>query len=406
MTDQIEICLSSPAVHTAAGQERGFPEIVLEGALRSGTRVGRNTLLLSPGDFEVTRIRRHREGDIGAIIDGEPFAFSADFLTSEGWRRSERAYATLSARLGRAATPGTLYPFVAIRRLGGEALVYHLLDTGTRGALYVRYGEGPADADAGSLMSANEAAWRVARNSFNDGCWYSKYRADVEIEKKLTFPHPVDTWRLNHRLYCAIVEGKLAGFIPEFNDEFQVWDFENYMFDVLSPADQRGYVSFIPQSNGRMTVKQKLFAQDQEIRVEKLKANVDVPLDQIAEHARALVGGEVRALPPYRRKRFDVNLESLETGNVFGIFFDLCRPLGDTDDALFQCEIEYLRSRTMGPIERVLEEYEQVARFSEEFLQAEGVEYKKGYYSKLSYLRDYVARRQAAAPDREAAAER
>jgi hypothetical protein len=395
MNERIELCLSAPEGHTAPGSERRLPEIVLEGTLQPRARLGCNTLLLAPGDLEVSAI--HLQGPDGVwqphVAPG--FYFSADFISGEGHAHAERAFAELSARLGRPIVLGRLFPFVAIRRLADRASIYHLVDLGPRGSLYVRFAEGAADQSAAALVAGSEEAWHIARRSVNDACWYSKYRPEVEIEKKYTFPRPLDTWRLNYRLYRRILAGDLPGFVPEFNDEFQVWDFENHMFEVLSPPSQRGYISFIPQSNRSMTVKQKLFAEDQEVRVEKLTANLPLSLDQAADHARKLCGGEIRPLPPYRRKRFDVNLESLETGNVFGIFFDLCRPLGDAEEALFQCELEYLRSRTLGPITNVLAEYEVVARFTERFFDEEGVSYQKGHYSKLSYLKDYASRRRS-----------
>jgi len=382
MTERLELWLTVPEDHAAPSPSSALPEVVLEGTLRPETQRGDNTLLLAPGDFLVARVWARD----GAVSDGPGFSFSTDVLTDGG----VRGWGVLSERLGRSVLPGQLHPFIAVRRTDGEAIVHHLMDTGPRGSLYVRYGSGSRDADAATLLEACAPVLRVARNSFNDGCWYSKYRADVEIETKFTFPRPVDTWRLNYRLYRQIVDGKLVGFIPEFNDEFQVWDFENHMFEVRSPAEQRGYITFIPQSNGRMTVKQKLFAADQEVRVERLTANVELTLEEIDEHARALCGGEVRRLPAYRRKRFDVNLESLATGNVYGIFFDLCRPLGDEENALFQCEVEYLRSRTMRPLERVLDEYREVVAFTEEFLHGEGLQFERGFFSKLSYLKQYA----------------
>lgn len=389
---RITLCLSIPEQHTSPARDHTRSPVILEGSLRKGARYGANTLLLDRGSVQIDTVTLDAGSASPRHIPCTPFAFSASFFDALDWQATDTAYAELSRLLGREVSPGTLFPFLAIVELGERALAYHLLDAGSRGNLYVKYGDGDAHTRPLDLVQQLRGAWQTAHSSFNNRCWYSKFRADVEIEKKFTFPNPVDTWRLNYHLYQSIAAGELAGFIPEFNDEFQVWDFENHMFEVLSPPAQLGYISFIPQSNGLMTVKQKLFAKDEEVRTERLTANVELALDGIAEHARKLCGGEVRRLPSYRRKRFDVNLESLETGNVFGIFFDICRPHGDLHHALYQCEVEYLRSRTMGPLQNVLEEYEAVARFAEQFLLAEGVTFEKGFYSKLSFLRDYTAK--------------
>lgn len=211
------------------------------------------------------------------------------------------------------------------------------------------------------------------------------------MERKYTFTEPVNTWELTLLLYDQICTRKLPGFIPEFNDEFQVWDYENYMFEVLSPNENKGYITFIPQSDRLMTVKQKRFHEDSEFRKEQIFSHVELTLDQMEQYAQSLCKGEVRALPPYRRKRFDVNLESLETGNVYGIFFDICRSIEDRKQVLYQCEVEYLRSRTMGPLTLVVEEYEKICNITKDFLLTQNCSFAEGYYSKLSFLRDSVS---------------
>lgn len=67
---------------------------------------------------------------------------------------------------------------------------------------------------------------------------------------------------------------------------------------------------------------------------------------------------------------------------------------------LIQCELEYIRTRSaLRQAEAVvLEELEEVARWLEQFLAAEGLSSERGVYSKLSFLRDAVAGRAIGAP--------
>ncbi len=392
---QIILCFSPPGAHHQPAAAGFRPSLVLVGELAAPTHLGKNALLLEPGQIRIKELHQRVVSTWTSVeVADVPGTFS--FFTEPQRQGLAETFRSLQSAGAGDLEPGAQFPYLALIRFADGLFFYHFMDMGQRGALYVCYHEAPPLAgliiphQLDAALDSSNRAWAVARSSFNDGCWYSKYRADVEIEKKYTFASKVDTWRLNLLIFRAIAAGELEGFIPEFNDEFQVWDFDNYMFEVLSPAEQKGYISFIPQSNGLMSVKQKIFSHDQEERLEKIRANVSVPLDGMRQHAEEMTGGEVFQMAPYRRKRFDVNLESVETGNVYGIFFDICRPHGDTETALYQCEMEYLRSRTLGPLRRVMEEYQRVADFTESFLDAQGMHYEKSFLSKLTFFRAYT----------------
>ena len=53
----------------------------------------------------------------------------------------------------------------------------------------------------------------------------------------------------------------------------------------------------------------------------------------------------------FRCLRYDINLESLSTGHNYSIMFDRCTTAADPVEPLVRCEIEYLRSRTLFPID-------------------------------------------------------
>ncbi len=96
-------------------------------------------------------------------------------------------------------------------------------------------------------------------------------------------------------------------------------------------------------------------------------------------------------LPPFRQVRYDVNSESLATGHVYGIFFDHSMVLHG-DAALRQCELEYLRTRSVLPVREddVLRELDEIVGWLGGFLERNGIKTSRGVYSKLSFLKKTV----------------
>jgi len=95
-----------------------------------------------------------------------------------------------------------------------------------------------------------------------------------------------------------------------------------------------------------------------------------------------------KKLSPFNRKRYDINLESLDTGNIYSIMFDYCVPFDKRNQLLIQCEIEYLKSRTVGGCRQVQEELKTVFEFTKKELTKLKIDHKATFYSKLSFLRD------------------
>lgn len=234
----------------------------------------------------------------------------------------------------------------------------------------------------------------------NHQCYYRRLFPGEEIEHKYTLSPDTDIWAVALRLYQAVREGELPGFIPEYGDEFQAWDYLNHLFAIPEPAEERGYVSFIPLSVAGYTIKRKWFDEDATRRGEKYQP-APAGIADLAEHVRVTMGlPAAEQLPTFRRIRYDLNLESLRTGHVFGIFFDHSVILDGPMAELVQCELEYIRTRSaLRQAEAVvLEELEEVATWLEQFLAAEGLSSERGVYSKLSFLRDAVAGRAIGAP--------
>jgi len=228
----------------------------------------------------------------------------------------------------------------------------------------------------------------------NHQCYYRKCFPGRELEYKYTASGPVDAWALTVELHRQLRAGRLSGFIMEYRDEFQAWDYLNHLYEIGGPTADRGYVSFIPTTDGRHLIKRKWFADDAFVRREEHYHGVELP-GTMDEYVSGVLRVQATKLPSFRRVRYDVNFESVRTGHVFGVYFDHCSVLGAPDETLHQCELEYIRTRTaFTPSEDVvLSEMQGVAEWLEAFLRGQGHSGERGYYSKRSFLNDVVRRR-------------
>jgi hypothetical protein len=225
--------------------------------------------------------------------------------------------------------------------------------------------------------------------------YYRKAFPGQELEYKYTLDPAPDIWALTVELHRRIRAGELTGFIPEYRDEYQAWDYANHLFDVTGPEEERGYVSFIPTTDGKQLMKRKWYAEDSFSRREEHTYGLQVEPAKFAHYIRTELGVDIRPLPPFRRVRYDVNFESVRTGHVYGIFFDHCSLYGAPDVVLSQCELEYLRTRSpLEPDESAaLEEIEGLAEWLEGYLTEHGLPAERSFYSKRTFLRDAVERR-------------
>ncbi|HET8641158.1 MAG TPA: hypothetical protein VFM37_04425 [Pseudonocardiaceae bacterium] len=230
--------------------------------------------------------------------------------------------------------------------------------------------------------------------------YYRKCFPDQELEYKYTLTPPVDVWRMTVRVYQRLLAAALPGFIMEYRDEFQAWDYVNHLYQVTDPEPDRGYVSFIPTTDGRNLLKRKWFAADSFSRRETHTYGV-IPEHGFDAYIRDELGLSARRLPAFRRARYDVNFESTRTGHVYGIFFDHVSLIEAPEVVLNQCELEYLRSRTAvrPDPDAVLVEIDEIAGWLEAFLREHGLNDERGHYSKLTFLLDAVAARPALASE-------
>jgi hypothetical protein len=381
-----------PSEFNAPRGDVSVPEILVEATLKKQFH-GSNSVLLGA---DAVRMRACWERRGGAWertpLDDLPCGF--DYFSRPQracWDKTvkelDRALDGRHSELLRHA-----FPLIVLAASESGVRLYHFNDMGPSGSIYVCYhyerSGGVLPLALGSLLESGRPALDIARRSANDNCHHGRWRQDLEFERKFTFSSIPDTWMLINDLYTRIRSGDLPRFVPEVGLEFQVYDYEVCMFDVLEPEVARGYIAFIPQTNGKICVKQKWFKANAELRKETLTRDVVLAPGEFAGYAAALCGGKVLPLPSYRRKRFDVNFESLETGNVYGIFFDICRTVEPSRVASFsQCEVEYCRSRTYAPFTQICEQFEVVCDYTRRFLWLHGVDYRADLYSKLDFVR-------------------
>lgn len=230
--------------------------------------------------------------------------------------------------------------------------------------------------------------------------YFRTHSAGTELEYKYNLEPPPDIWATSMELLKSLRHGELPHCRPEYREEFQIHSFDNHMFDVIGPDAEVGYASFIPRADGGYVLKRKWFAEDTFARREQLFTDINVSPDTFGEYLRSELNLQVRAMPPFRRIRYDIQCESMRTGHIYGIFFDRCSLLAAPEVVLSQCEIEYRRSRSLLDDNEggMLLEMERIDRWLLSYLAARGLTKERTYYSKRTFLRDAVAARPDLAP--------
>jgi hypothetical protein len=291
---------------------------------------------------------------------------------------------------------GRLVPsfLVAEGPAAGARTVYVCSRIRESGMLFTRIWSGDVPAGRDVAWTVREACERepVLLDKFCDeGGQMTRFDADIEIELKFTLLDDTAPWEIAHRLAVAVQRRGLSGFIPDLGNEMQRWTYEQTTFEVTAPADRVGYVAFMQTHDGTYEVKYKYFAEDSLRRIERCVPGVVLRPEEFADHVLATIpGAEIRPLPHLRRSRFDVNVESASTGHFFGLETDEVQAGGRV---LRQLEIEYHRTRDCHGVTAATVEPE-LLRLSEqvEALLADwGVRAERGYFSKLSFLREIAA---------------
>ena len=247
----------------------------------------------------------------------------------------------------------------------------------------------PTDGLVPALLPACVEAAEASRRFLNNHQFYYRtFWPGTEIEHKITLAHTVDVYALAAMFAGRVASGGVPGFLPEYGDAFQQWDFDNVVFEIPAPAEQAGYVSFIPDSADAYVMKRKWFQHDAVRRREQKWLHVQV-VGSFEDHIRGQFGVTAAFVGAFRRTRFDVSCESARTGNVYAIMVDRCQITDPGGPDLCQVEIEYLHSRTLrsSAAEHVDAELAALVSYTTGQLDALGETYECGPLSKLTYLR-------------------
>ena len=385
---------SLPTVHLRltcpgrAGQDGNAATTVVLACAGDGLRLGRNGLYLrGPG---LRPLAWCRDGGPVPLLDAPAFDFR--LFNGEQRQTSRDFFRWLDQLTGEEVGGRWMPATLAVDHDDGHTAFFHLVQHGEPGSMFVHYRDEPTQqgpmrwTQLQGRMPGHAQRLDELRHALGDECWYTKWRPDLEMERKFTFTGIPDTWALLHALHGQIAAGQLADFVPELDREIQVWDYEQHIFEVLGANEESGYIAYIPQADGLMTVKRKWFIHNSEVRRESLWVEKTLGLDGIAQHAATLTTERIRRLPSYRRKRFDAQFESLDTGNIFGIYMDICRTL-DERHAFSQCEVEYCRTRTFGQVRDVAADFEHFSRFVGHSLGQLRIGFQQDLYSKLDFVR-------------------
>jgi hypothetical protein len=305
----------------------------------------------------------------------------------------------LRAMVGETAAPGLVPLCYLAEHPAGGYHAYAQIRFHANDGCFIRITQEPVGAGpVGTLRWLGPVLAAHAKSALrlnNHLRYFRIHFAGTELEYKYNLTPETDIWAASMELLKALRHGELADCRPEYREEFEINYFDNHMFDITGPEQERGYASFIPTANGTHVLKRKWFTKDTFARREQLFTDIEISPDDFAEYLRSELGLEVQPLPPFRRVRYDIHCESRRTGHVFGIFFDRCSLLAAPDIVLSQCEMEYRRSRSLLDHDEmeVLQEMERIYRWLLSYLTARGQTKGHTFYSKRSFLRDAIAAR-------------
>ncbi|WP_369148940.1 hypothetical protein [Streptomyces sp. R44] len=269
--------------------------------------------------------------------------------------------------------------------------------TRTIGALFMRTGahRHTEDADLATLVRTGLAGDPgLLRGTRGERTVRTQLEKGIEIEQKIDLLDDVSPWGVTRLLWSAVERGELPGFITDPGYELTRWYFYQWNFEGVSPdGDTAGHFSFGRAPDGSFVLKRKLFSEDRLRRAEHHERGLDLASDGLADYLhRTHPELRFRRLPDFERTRFDVNVYSLETGHSYGIETDEVVLTDIPGKTLRQVEIEYLESHLVHGLDAssVESETELLSSLVEQTLARHGLATRRGFYSKLSFLKDAV----------------
>lgn len=245
------------------------------------------------------------------------------------------------------------------------------------------------------LTGIDEHFLRIA----NHRCFQVKLKPDVELEHKFTLTGHPDVYALARNTLHLVRSGGLPGFAVEFREEIQEWDFLNYVYAIEQPVEDAGYVSFIPTTDGRYTVKRKIYTEDADERIELRNRHVDVGAD-LEAYLRDVMGLTPAWNASFRRVRYDVYAEAIDSGNVIAITYDRSIVIDRSGHRipaaaeLTQCEMEYAYSLALtgATYDSVRRDLDRLRVLMSAYFDEHHIDNYQRHESKLTFLRDQYAR--------------
>ncbi|MFE9782875.1 hypothetical protein ACFYPA_32615 [Streptomyces sp. NPDC005775] len=227
-----------------------------------------------------------------------------------------------------------------------------------------------------------------------EGNAYVTYEQGIEIEQKINLFKAPSIWSVTRGLWAAVENGEFPGFITDPGYELTRWHFVQHNFEILGPAGEVGHMAFQELPDEKYQLKRKRFPKDSLRREETFRKGIEVP----AKDFEGFLSAEYpelnfRRLPSFLRTRFDINVQSVITGHYFGIETDEVNVVTDSRPArLRQVEMEYLETRWHEGMDgaSIDADLDRLTGLVEKHLAKAGVAAERSFYSKLSFLRDYM----------------
>ena len=210
-------------------------------AKAANLRFGRNGLLLTSDSLLIEAIHtRH-----GRLEPTQPLAFEPGQL-SPVQRERRKSFGAAMSLLAPSQWHAGMVP--VIYGLGHDERVdlYHEAETTVSDVLALRFASIPGLPLPVShrqclAMLLDEAEALNSRAALFGTRWnYSQWCSDMELERKYTYRPIPDIWRLAVGLHKELYRGDYPCFFPEPHWGFQVFDYENHIFDVTEPREETG----------------------------------------------------------------------------------------------------------------------------------------------------------------------
>ncbi|PUA41315.1 hypothetical protein C5U62_32595 [Pseudomonas protegens] len=259
--------------------------------------------------------------------------------------------------------------------------------------------------------------WKTLAASFdkdhlqlnNWECFYIKGLPDTELEQKFHIEGNFPYFSVCKAWWERVDGRQIPGVVPQLGDEIQYWSYDNHFCEITeNTKGDNGYVSVMQYCKRKsswddplFTFKKKVFNEDALERWERNYENQWLQGDPVTALSEYF-DYPLKRLPDWRRTRLDLACEITETGNLFMVNFEDCRVHGAHENAtgngrLQQCEIEYLKTRGTPDESLIYRDFERITQEVERFMDELGLKYQRTNYSKLTFLREYVAEQPALA---------